>query len=64
MTWALTAVTAVLVNFYVPWLPVVVWGMVVAIFLHPLIAWLPASRVRLRRRHGTGDRGMETGRPF
>ena len=64
VTWALTGVTAVIVNFYVPWLPVVVWGMVVAILIHPLIAWLLTSRVRLARRHGPGDRGMETGRPI
>jgi cytosine permease len=43
VTWAITGVTALFVNFYLPWIPVVVWGMVVAILVHPLIVKVMAS---------------------
>ena len=38
LTWALAAASAFAVNFYVPWIPVVVWGMVVAMLLYPVLA--------------------------
>ncbi|TME14648.1 MAG: hypothetical protein E6I70_15040 [Chloroflexi bacterium] len=45
LTWALAAATAFAVNFYVPWIPVVVWGMVVAMLLYPVLAGaLPVVR--------------------
>ncbi len=38
LTWALAAASAFLVNFYVPWIPVVVWGMVIAMVLYPVLS--------------------------
>jgi cytosine permease len=40
LTWAIVGGTALLVNFYLRWIPVVVWGMVIAFVLHPLIVRL------------------------
>jgi cytosine permease len=45
VTWAVVGGTALLVNFYIQWIPVVVWGMVAAVVLHPIVAWLLASGI-------------------
>jgi cytosine permease len=37
ITWIIAGGTALFINFYVLWIPVVVWGMVVALVVHPII---------------------------
>jgi cytosine permease len=45
ITWALAGGTALFITFYVPWIPVVVWGMVVAVVLYPIVVRFRAAGI-------------------
>jgi cytosine permease len=45
ITWAIAGLTALFINFYISWIPVVVWGMVVAVAVHPILVKFMASGI-------------------
>jgi cytosine permease len=45
ITWIIAGGTALFINFYIPWIPVVVWGMVVAVVVHPVIVRFMATGI-------------------